>query len=54
MQEEKARLLAEIRKMKDELTEAVANNQDLSDKLSMVNNAAKSIGTLKETIHARD
>ena len=54
MHDEKSRLMTEIRKMKDELTEALANNTDLEEKLVMVKDAAKSIGNLKETIHARD
>ena len=48
MYEEKQKMQAEIRKLKDELQESITKNADLEEKLSMVSNAAKSIGQLKE------
>lgn len=40
--------------MKDELQEAMKNNADLEEKLSMVKDAVKSIGQLKEQLSKKE
>ena len=54
MYEEKQKMQAEIRKLKDELQEALTNNADLEEKLSMVKDAVKSIGQLKEQLSKKE
>ena len=54
MYEEKQKMQAEIRKLKDELQEALKNNTDLEEKLSMVKDAVKSIGQLKEQLSKKE
>ena len=44
MYEEKQKMQAEIRKLREELQESVQNNADLEERLKMVSDAAKSIG----------
>ena len=54
MYEEKMKMQAEIRKLKDELQEAVSNNAALEEKLTMVKDAAKNIGLLKEQLNKKE
>ena len=48
MYEEKNKMMMEIRKLKDELQESEARNQDMTEKLLQVQDSVKAIGLLKE------
>lgn len=48
MYEEKNKMMIEIRKLKDELHESEAIKTDLQDKLLLVQDSVKAIGSLKE------
>ena len=48
MYEEKNKMMVEMRKLKDELSESETTKQDLSEKLLLVQDSVKAIGLLKE------
>lgn len=54
MYEEKNKMMIEIRKLKDELHESEAIKTDLQDKLLLVQDSVKAIGSLKEQLFQRD
>ena len=54
MYEEKQKMQAEIRKLKDELQIEIQKNADLEEKLSMVKDAVKNIGQLKEQLSKKE
>ena len=54
MYEEKGRMLTEIKKLKQELTDALDQNATLSEKLFAVQDSVKVISSLRETIQVRE
>jgi len=54
MYEEKQRMLIELRKLKDELKEAVESSADAHEKLYMVQDSLKHISILKEKLEGKD